>query len=341
MNIFDFVQFDESRFPPADSASQMYHRRVQDGYDRMRNASVVIAGLARNVAHILPATILRIESLGKTFRDYSVVIYENDSSDHTRELLESWRSVNPKVHLLSETLEAPVNRPVRCSSRARWMAYYRGCVHQYIVDTLPQSDFVVLLDTDLIGGWSPDGIANTFGHDNWDFVGSNGMIYKRLGLRSNHLAHYDAWAYRVDAQMTAIPTSEVNSIHFRRGEQLKPISSCFGGLGIYSYPAFSGGKYEGEDIEHVGFHRSLIANGHERLYLNPSQVVIYGRKHRRFDDYFRFLQSSILIKSFFGAEPWRFYRRIDFSHWGSTQLLQMLESSHTGNSIPISISRAA
>ncbi len=327
MNIFDFVQFDEARFAPASHVAANYHRHVQNGYDRMQSAGIVIAGLARNIAHILPATILRVESLGKTFRDYQVVIYENDSSDHTAELLSAWASTNNRVHILSETLDAPVNRPVRCSSRARWMAYYRSFVHQFIVDRLPPADVVCLLDTDLIGGWSPDGIANTFGYDNWDFVGSNGMIYKRLGLRSNHLAHYDAWAYRTDEAMTPLSTCQVNAIHFERGEEMLPIASCFGGLGLYRYEAFADGKYEGEDIEHVGFHRSLIRAGHSRLFLNPSQIVVYGRKHRRLDQYFHFAHSMFLVRRLMRYENWQYHRRIDFSHWGATQLLQMLESS--------------
>ncbi len=56
----------------------------------MRQQRVVMAGLARNVAHILGQTIRRVEHLGSQFGDYRVVIYENDSSDATRERLRSW-----------------------------------------------------------------------------------------------------------------------------------------------------------------------------------------------------------------------------------------------------------
>ncbi len=327
MNIFDFVQFDESRFPAIPAGAADYARFVQEGYERMRHKSVVIAGLARNVAHILPATILRIESLGRTFENYNVVIYENDSSDHTRELLLTWRELNPRIHLIFEQLEAPINRPIRCSSRARWMAYYRNAVQKYLLNQLPSADYVVLLDTDLIGGWSPDGIANSIGQDGWDFVGSNGMIYKRQRFKYNHLAHYDAWAYRLDNEMTPISTSEVNSIQFKRGESLLPLSSCFGGLGIYNYEAYANGIYEGDDTEHVGFHRSLIEKGFDRLFLNPSQIVLYGRKHRRLDKYMHALQSCFPIQQLFRMDSWSFHRRVDFSHWGTMQLRQMLEYS--------------
>ena len=32
----------------------------------------------------------------------------------------------------------------------------------------------------------------------WDFVGAYGVIFRRVGLSPNRLAHYDAWAYRQD-----------------------------------------------------------------------------------------------------------------------------------------------
>ena len=80
----------------------------------MRDQRVVIAGLARNIAAILPKTVARVERLGSCFRDYRVVVYENDSSDGTLAQLQQWQSRNPRVALLSESCGDPVNRPVRC-----------------------------------------------------------------------------------------------------------------------------------------------------------------------------------------------------------------------------------
>ncbi|MFM7135866.1 MAG: hypothetical protein ACKO1M_02180, partial [Planctomycetota bacterium] len=51
-------------------------------------------------------------------------------------------------------------------------------------------------------------------------------------------------------------------------------------LGIYTMAAYARGRYGRDDLEHATFHRSLIAAGHDRLFLNPSQLVIYGRRHR-------------------------------------------------------------
>ena len=40
---------------------------------------------------------------------------------------------------------------------------------------------VIVLDTDIEGGFSLEGVANTYGQTNWDFVGANGLILRRQG----------------------------------------------------------------------------------------------------------------------------------------------------------------
>jgi hypothetical protein len=165
---------------------------------------------------------------------------------------------------------------------------------------------VILLDTDLHGGWSYDGVANTYGHIGWDFVGAYGLIFRRVGWAPNRLAHYDAWAYRKDLAFTPLTTKQVNAIHFRRGEPLQAVSSCFGGLGVYTMPAYLAGRYDGWDVEHVTFHRELHRRGFGRTFLNPSQIVLYGRKHRTWDGFVAKLMR--VLDGFPGWKPirWEF-----------------------------------
>src|SRR5690606_25877940 len=114
------------------------------------------------------------------------------------------------------------------------------------------------MDTDLVGGWCFEGLANTFGHlPNWDVVGSNGIIYRRDKWQWNKCFQYDAWAFRHRGEDRALTTREVNRMAWRRGEQLVPVNSVFGGLAVYRMEAFLSGQYSGDDCEHVTFHRSL------------------------------------------------------------------------------------
>ena len=276
--------FDERSFAAPDSLREEYERLVRVGYQRMRDRRVVIAGLARDLESILPLTIRRIEQLGQLFADYRVVIYENDSTDRTAELLRAWARDNPRVLAVCETLTDPVNPPTRCLSRAARMASYRARCQQAIRERWATFDHACLVDMDVQGGWSLDGVAHTLAHDDWDFVGSYGVIYRRHLARPNALVHYDAWAFRDDEQFTPLSTKAVNHRLYHRGQPLQPVTSCFGGLGIYRMPVYLAGHYDGSDVEHVSFHRDLYRQGYRRLFLNPNQIVVYGRKHRTWDE---------------------------------------------------------
>jgi hypothetical protein len=61
----------------------------------MRRSTVMICGLARDLGAIAPLTAKRIEQIGTRFRDYGVVLVENDSIDGTQQYLTSWAAVNP------------------------------------------------------------------------------------------------------------------------------------------------------------------------------------------------------------------------------------------------------
>ena len=279
--------FPEHLFPTAAADSSSFLAETARGYSRMASQRVVIGGLARNLGSIVDTTIARVERLGRMFADYRVVLYENDSADETPTRLKQWSENNSRVFVLSEQLNNPVNKCDRSQGRAQRMAHYRRQCHRTICQRHPDFDHVILVDTDMEGGWSYDGVASTFGKNDWDFVGSNGVIFRRHRLDLNRMVQYDAWAYRDDESFSPKTTAEVNAITYRRGEELVPVTSCFGGLGVYRMAAFQAGEYDesAADTEHVPFHRSMRNRGFARAFINPSQVTLYGRRHRTYDKY--------------------------------------------------------
>ncbi len=276
-------RFNEAQFPPDEAARVQYLQDVAKGYSVAKQRRVVIAGLARDLAHILPATIARIERLGSLFQDYRVVVYENDSVDATRTILQDWAQRNCRVQPVCEDRTDPVNQPTRCLDRAARMAYYRSQCQSTIREHYADFDHVILVDMDLDGGWSYDGMAHTLAQTDWDFVGAYGIILRRERLTPNVILHYDAWAFRNDAQFTPLTTRQVNVMRYQRGQALQPVHSCFGGLGIYQMPVYLAGQYDGTDVEHVAFHKDLYQKGFRKIFLNPNLIVVYGRKHRTWD----------------------------------------------------------
>ena len=244
----------------------------------MRDRRAVICGLARDIGEILPKTIARTERLGTMFRDYRVVFYENDSRDGTREILLDWQKKNRRVTVLSEERGDPVNPSARCLDRAGRMAYYRNRCRDVVRSHLANFDYVIVVDTDVQEGWSYDGVAHTFGHDDWDFVGSYGVIQRGYLAHPPLMLQYDAWAFRREGSYVSIPTKVVNHMLWRRGDPMVPVYSCFGGLGVYRMRAMLTCEYGDSDCEHVCFHRNMRTAGLDRLYLNPSQITFFGRK---------------------------------------------------------------
>jgi hypothetical protein len=272
--------FPEEAFPPSGAFQEAYVAACQRGYAAMAETRVAITGLARDVGRILPLSIRRVEHLASCFADARVVVFENDSRDDTRLLLGRWAGDDPRVDVTSERLDDPVNPTTRCLDRAARMAFYRRRCQERVLEVCPRFDAVIIVDFDVQGGFSIDGIASSFGWPGWDFVGSNGLICRRHGLTMNALRQYDTWAMRFDAALTPLSTAQAGGLVYERGAPLVPVTSCFGGLGIYAMAAYREGRYGVDDLEHATFHRSLIAAGHDRLFLNPSQLVIYGRRHR-------------------------------------------------------------
>lgn len=277
------ADFPERFFRPVATDRPSYEATCRRGYAAMAGKRVVVTGLARNLGAILPTTIRRVERLCRLFADYRVVVFENDSTDNTRLLLRKWALDDRRVRAVSEDRNDPVNPGTRCLKRVERMARYRQRCQEEILAHHRQFDAVIVVDLDILGGWSEDGIANSFGHRHWDFIGGNGLIYRRSGHRVNTLRQYDTWAFRVDADYRPFSTAVAGGFLFRCGEPLVPVTSCFGGLGIYQMPAYEAGEYSGADVEHVGFHRSMSRKGFSRLFLNPSQIVMYGRRHRSAD----------------------------------------------------------
>lgn len=300
--------FPEHAFPPPGDMTAAYLATCRRGAARMARMRVAVTGLARNLAPVLPLTIRRVERLCSLFADARVIVYENDSTDGTKHMLQAWAGRNPRVHVTLDDCHDPRNPPTRCLARAERMARYRERCQRLILDRCGNVDVVIVADLDVSGGWSLDGIANSFGHDGWDFVGSNGLIYRREGLSINATRQYDMWALRFDADLTPLPTKNGRSHAYPRGAPLVPVTSCFGGLGIYRMDAYRAGRYGPADTEHAIFHRELIRRGHGRLFLNPSQILVYGRRHRFGDaavDALLRAWSRIVGRP---AEPWTFAR---------------------------------
>lgn len=262
--------FDETAFYCNDRA---YQQSVLHGYKLARTQNVAILGLARDVAPVLPLTIARIERLGAIFADYRVFIYENDSIDGTDKILRCWSEVNQRVCVIHESLGIPYLKG-SSGERMRNLARFRNVVRESMLTACRGLGMTICIvaDLDLQGGWSCDGIAHSVGLlGSFDVMASNGLRRRR---RKGPWRQFDSWAFR-EGSWEAISWKEVRHRVPDRGDSLIRLNSAFGGLALYPMHVYQAAEYGGEDCEHVVLHRRLSALGYDRLFLNPSQIVIY------------------------------------------------------------------
>jgi len=273
----NLADFPEGMFPCGPADQHAYRRRVELGRERMRELTVVFCGLCRDVRLFLPRLVARLECLGSMFRDYRVVLFENDSKDATREFLADWQTVNPRVEVLGGTMGVARFPQQRSAARGEWLAACRNQYREHVAAAYAGFDHAIVIDTDLAGGWSYEGVADTFGADDWDAVGSNGLV-RQSSSRPGRMKfrHYDVWAFRPAVGTKARCLVDHTALDLPRGAPLLPVESCFGGLAVYRMSCLLAAAYGGGDCEHVVFHDRLRCAGLGRQFLNPSQIVLYS-----------------------------------------------------------------
>src|SRR5690348_9296507 len=72
-----YSKFPEELYPCAPDKVEEYNEQVLAGLRIMGQSEVSICGLARNLAHILPLNIYRIEQIASLFGFAKIYVYEN------------------------------------------------------------------------------------------------------------------------------------------------------------------------------------------------------------------------------------------------------------------------
>tara|TARA_Y100000356_G_scaffold132801_1_gene138774 strand:- start:57 stop:965 length:909 start_codon:yes stop_codon:yes gene_type:complete len=293
MNTKNFLH---SRFPEelfAAENSNDYLRRVAQGASIASSKNVIITGLCRNIMPVLKHTVARLRKTGELFNDYRILIYENDSSDGTSEALRKYFQKDNKTTVVQEITGAPMFGKTRELNRPKYLAGLRNISFEGVrlLNKFFPADYIIVVDLDLEGGWSYDGIRHSFSYDDWSGITANGLEYvdaTYVGTDGTAFSEYkplfyDTWAWRdIDSKMEDVPESGVvNEFAFSRGENLIEVNSNFNGLGIYKYEEAVYCKFDaistdsGQVVnEWAYFHNEMKKRG-SRIFMNPSMIALY------------------------------------------------------------------
>jgi hypothetical protein len=259
---------------------------------------VFIAGLARNCAAALPASLERLREISASFAAAEFLFVTNDNADKTQEILARWCTNVPNALLIS--LDGAARAFPEGLER---IAFARN---SYLLDLRRRirdgSRFDLLLVADLDGpnrellsGAAFEAAIKT-APAGWGglFPNQQQGYYDIFALRHPKWCPNDCWA-EVD-RATTFPLRNIKRRAAIRkyifGRQIKIASeeppilveSAFGGLGLYKVAYLTGAWYSAAltgrpTCEHVSFHRALRENGAE-LYILPALTNSAPEEHR-------------------------------------------------------------
>lgn len=214
---------------------------------------VLICGVCRNTESRFFSTKKILESMGRLFDDYRILIYENNSVDRTPKLLHAWKNANPRVWFRSEFLsrEELENKIVNINRDGslfvpEQIARARNIVLEEAFTPL-YDDFPYLIWVDMDFTLSPDldGLIDTFqSQKEWDAVFAYGI--------APSTAYWDWYAFR-DKNNPIGPEllgsewyqleDERKKLRLTRQDAWHPVYSAFGGCGIYKKASIQGCRY--------------------------------------------------------------------------------------------------
>ena len=261
--------------PIDDEWMDLYRDVHEQGQRWADDAKVVVCGMARNIGGILPATFERLGRIVERFRDYGIVIVENDSTDNTKELLRSFRDQNRGRVTLQSTDFGWEHLHGFEATRVERYAVLRNNFRELAKQQHPDADVILVVDMDLWGGWSVDGLINGCGwlqrKKSAACMASTSLFQHNFYAEGPGWGHYDTWALRVHGWKHQMAAWKSLWIPPPGCEPIK-LYSAFGGAALYRPEAFYAHEYSSfqGDIEHAGLHASMISDGWE-IYLNPAQ----------------------------------------------------------------------
>jgi hypothetical protein len=219
---------------------------------------IIIIGTCKNIEPCIATMRLKIELLGKHFKDYRVIIYENNSADHTAQLLADWAKENPKLLTISEKLSLDT---LRARTKAHSLKDGTPCRMELIAygrnQTLAKAlskefddfKFVLVTDLDFKVGWQVKDVLRVFSLSKpWDCIAANSISFGFNGTQ-----YHDRYAYR-DKQFPLGPEligeefwNDIKQfpLSIKYGSGLKKVYSAFGGIAIYKRNALKESEYSG------------------------------------------------------------------------------------------------
>ncbi|MDD4930882.1 MAG: hypothetical protein PHG66_01850 [Candidatus Colwellbacteria bacterium] len=249
--------------------------------------------MIRNSQDVIPYLKQKVEQLSLYFKDYTVLIVENDSTDNSRSILLEWARDNNRIKILgcgvnNDSCKLDISETIihdGSSSRIEKMVNLRNIYMDYLQrPEFNDYKFCIVMDMDLVSKLYNDGILSTeelfYNNPTLDAVVSNGIGCKTYGPFHIFIYH-DPYAH-LDLNGNISTNKKIHDQYsmltrfYYYDSPVQTVISAFSGFSMYNFKTFRSKRYalslleDGTaECEHVTFNKKL-----ETIVLNPKMLFI-------------------------------------------------------------------
>ena len=266
--------FSEDNLDKINSNISSLNKDNLDELNIMKETHVIFGGPLRNVEKYLQKNLDNIDKCGSLFASYALILYENDSTDNTRDIM-----IKNKKDNYYYIFEDKVKEPSRTARLANGHNLILNKAREINKNNLNKYIYLILLDMDDVNnsGMFIDTIHTCFKYKNWSamFPTQTDKYYDIWALRIKDTFDYDCWAKK---NIHLLENSKKEQKYYEPG-QLIEVISAFGGAGIYRLESipdkckYIGKYYDNNEVcEHVPFNICISESG-GKLYINTSFIT--------------------------------------------------------------------
>ena len=249
--------------------------------------NVIICGVVKNAQSQLCKNIETAIQLGKKCNQYKIVIYENNSTDSTKNILEIFRD-NEHFNIIMEDIDdETIKRESKIWAYTKVTGSDHPCrieqisnarnklVSEFEKDIYNDYDYVVMVDFDS-KLFMIDGILNSL-----ELVREN---RKRI-IYANSPNYYDYYALRSKHSEFNLFGPELTGEFFWQKMKVKPLDlnpqsnnlfsvySAFNGIGVYDKNVFKNSRYNALVSSNVKNMYKKIADENSGIYNNLKNLI--------------------------------------------------------------------
>jgi hypothetical protein len=287
-----YSKFPESLFSAVNA--EEFKLRILSGLETCKGLNVAFCCLGRDVESILHTNMCRINKTSSFFNDSHIFIIENDSSDNTASMLQQYAFKDERIKVISPSIPdkrfySNTGHESISIGRVSKMATLRN-IYLDELSYLSNIDYVIVIDLDLEGGWSYDGILDCFSkhYPPWSAMTANGLLFQEESISVNSKKQsktkklfFDTWTFRELGEEKFKGHGIYRNMSLEKGDRPIKVGSNFGGLGIYKFKDIIKCEYrpstpdEEACCEHVSLHQQIRKRGGE-VFVNPSLITLYS-----------------------------------------------------------------